>query len=297
MGQATIPVDLTNPGQAFACLGFLEAADTLLGEAEGGFDWSEQSEEAEFCLSAGGIDNPVDAVLTFLAEAEIVVICPAGVEGPWPDNAESTQTFPAPANTLKKSDGKGFTASALPIRLQRDSDSVPISHWLERASLNPLKLFAGQQVGARLAANMLIGDPSKKGAEGFRDIYSGLKATNFQDPFNATCPVGGRFGFDARGSWDAMRIGTSLDQQGALVKIAPHVEVLAAIGLENTRPISLSAYQIRYAVWTGLLPITLCRAALFAPDAFLPGGKYRFFRTHLGEDKQYKKLFFAEGED
>lgn len=38
MTEASIPVDLLNPGQVFACIGFLEAADVLLGEAMGVFD-------------------------------------------------------------------------------------------------------------------------------------------------------------------------------------------------------------------------------------------------------------------
>ena len=33
MSEAFIPVDLYNPGQVFACLGFMEAADILLGGA------------------------------------------------------------------------------------------------------------------------------------------------------------------------------------------------------------------------------------------------------------------------
>ena len=33
MAEERIPVDLTNPGHVFACLGFLEAADVLLGDA------------------------------------------------------------------------------------------------------------------------------------------------------------------------------------------------------------------------------------------------------------------------
>jgi CRISPR-associated protein Csb3 len=41
MTTASIPVDLINPGQVFACLGFLEIADELLGNAEGGFNWSD----------------------------------------------------------------------------------------------------------------------------------------------------------------------------------------------------------------------------------------------------------------
>src|SRR6266568_4243039 len=44
MAEARIPIDLFNPGQVFACLGFLEAADTLLGDARGGFDWSNESD-------------------------------------------------------------------------------------------------------------------------------------------------------------------------------------------------------------------------------------------------------------
>ena len=38
MAVTDIPVDLLNPGQVFACLGFLEAADTLLGDAQGRFE-------------------------------------------------------------------------------------------------------------------------------------------------------------------------------------------------------------------------------------------------------------------
>src|ERR1700751_5295076 len=69
MGEHTIPVNLYNPGQVFASLGFLEAADLLLGNAEGGFDWSDP-DNVIFKLNADGDVNPVAAVLEFLAEAE-----------------------------------------------------------------------------------------------------------------------------------------------------------------------------------------------------------------------------------
>ena len=32
MAEASIPTDLFNPGQVFACMGFLEAADVLIGD-------------------------------------------------------------------------------------------------------------------------------------------------------------------------------------------------------------------------------------------------------------------------
>ena len=69
MAEASIPVDLFNPGQVFACLGFLEAADVLLGDAEGGFDWRNE-EQATFTLGAGGERDPIETVLEFLAQAE-----------------------------------------------------------------------------------------------------------------------------------------------------------------------------------------------------------------------------------
>ena len=59
MADATIPVDLFNPGQVFACLGIVEAADILLGDAAGVFSWD--AGETSFHVSAQGGENPVAA--------------------------------------------------------------------------------------------------------------------------------------------------------------------------------------------------------------------------------------------
>lgn len=69
MAQASIPVDLFNPGQVFACVGFLEAAAVLLGDARGGFEWSHASDC--FRLDTRGEENPVSVVLEFLMTAEV----------------------------------------------------------------------------------------------------------------------------------------------------------------------------------------------------------------------------------
>jgi CRISPR-associated protein Csx14 len=181
--------------------------------------------------------------------------------------------------------------------LQRGKDFVQISHWIKGDGRQPFKLFAGNQVGAQLVTNMLYGDPKERVSKGFKDLFRGFDRRALQDPFSEVCAVGGRFGFDARGGWDALRIGTSLDKQSIMLKIAPHVELLAAIGLENARPSFLSTYEIRYATWGGVLPVALSRVALAAPHTFLPKDRFRFFRAHLGDDKQYKKCFFAELEE
>ena len=77
MSEASIPVDIFNPGQVFACLGFLEAADVLLGDAEGRFDWS-GAPDARFLLKANGGENPLERVLTFVEKAEFTQCEPVG---------------------------------------------------------------------------------------------------------------------------------------------------------------------------------------------------------------------------
>jgi CRISPR-associated protein Csx14 len=295
MAEHTIPVDLFNPGQVFACLGFLEAADALLGEAEGGFDWSGEG-DVRFALRAGGGGNPFEAVLRFLAEAEVQVVCPLGVDGPWPPGARFRDEFPAPLRKLLKSDKKGYTASALPVVITVGDKSLPVTNWLEGDGRDVLKLFAGKQIGSQLASNMLKGDPRKPGTVGHRQLFAQIRATGCADPFGEVGPVGGRFGYDARGAWDAIRVGTSLDAQGVFVNVSPCVEMLSAIGLEHARPLFPSTYEIRYAAWGALLPLTLARVALTPHAAFLPRRQRRVFRGHLGDDQQYKKCFPAQEE-
>jgi CRISPR-associated protein Csb3 len=77
MAESSIPVDLFNPGQVFACLGFVEAAEVLCGDADGVFDWSDSS-NVRFLLRADGTESPVKRVLQFLSEAEVVAECPFG---------------------------------------------------------------------------------------------------------------------------------------------------------------------------------------------------------------------------
>ena len=74
MTAASIPVDLANPGQVFACLGFVEAADVLLGNAEGGFDWDAGG--ARFLFAADGEEDPAVRVLRFLEEATVTALAP-----------------------------------------------------------------------------------------------------------------------------------------------------------------------------------------------------------------------------
>jgi CRISPR-associated protein Csx14 len=289
MAESVVPVDLFNPGQVFACLGFMELADALLGDVEAGFDWSD-SQQAKFCLSAAGEKNPFEAVLNFLKAAAVKPVRPAGVDGEWPQDAVEAVEFPAPLSELRDSSGKKFTASALPILLESEGRKFNVSNWLEGDRREALKLFAGQQVAAKLMANVLFGDATKRGTVGLRQL-----SPQPDKPFK-TAPVGGRFGYDSNGAWDALNAGFSIDEQGMTLLVSPAVEALAAIGLEHTRPEFISTYEIRYAVWQGKVPVSLARAVFTQPHGLMPRGHFRCFRSHLGDDKQYKKCFPANEE-
>lgn len=286
MAESKIPVDLFNPGQVFACLGFMELADVLVGDAGAGFDWSDKA-KTEFCLSAAGEKNPFEAVLDFLKTATVKPLRPVGVDGPWPQDAAEAALFPVPLSELQDSTGKKLTASALPILMETDEQNFIVSNWLKGDRREALKLFAGQQVATKLMKNVLDGDATKPGTIGVKQL-----APRPDDPFK-TGPVGGRFGYDSRGAWDAINTGSSLDEQGTTLLVSPVVEALAAIGLEHTRPEFLSTYEIRYAVWQGKMPISLARVLLTRPYGLMPHGQYRCFQCNLGNDKQYKKCFPA----
>lgn len=290
MAHASIPVDLFNPGQAFACMGFLEAADVLLGHAEGGFHWTNES-EARFDLRAGGTESPVDVVLEFLITAQRERLAPEGYADPPPTKSQSkkkgskqpvnneandptgdgpvrlVETFPAPeADRL-----------ALPLRFKRDGHDLDVTHWCDASSRNSFKLFAGQQRSAAIARQMLA-------AVG--ELRNGRRGELIGDPLGPTVPLGGSsFKFDARKAWTAIDAGYSPDEQTHAVEASPVVEILAAIGLEHARPDEFETREVRYGVWKGLVPPLLARPALGGSRVGVPIRIFRFTLDLAGKNK------------
>jgi CRISPR-associated protein Csx14 len=285
MAQASIPVDLFNPGQVFACMGFLEAADVLLGHAEGGFDWAKES-EARFEVRAGGTASPVDAVLEFLIKAQRERLAPEGYADPQPANNDANDSksdgllclvaaFPAPeADRL-----------ALPLRFKRDGHELDVSHWCDESSRNSFKLFAGQQRSAAIASQMQAA---------MRELWENHQSDLLSDPLGLTVPLGGSsFKFDARKAWTAIDAGYSPDEQSQRVEASPVVEMLAAIGLEHARPDEFETREVRYGAWTGLLPAALARPALGGARVGVP---IRIFRFTLDLAGKNKVVTFAQEE-
>ncbi len=121
-----------------ACLGFLEAAEILLGGAEGGFDWSDEP-EVRFSLRAMGDQNPFAVVLGYLADAEIRSYAP-----------DTSDTFPSPTTERM----------AHPIRLygsvNEKQQCIDLDHWADGSSRNAFRLYSGNRSAADIARAMLL---------------------------------------------------------------------------------------------------------------------------------------------
>ena len=272
MAEASIPVDLANPGQVFACLGFLEAADTLLGEARGGFDWRDPA-DVRFRLAARSGDGPVAHVLRFLDEATVTSLAPAA-------SPHSTDKWKIATG---KDDSRVFPfrdsgPDVLPALLSDGTGrDIVIDHWGDQgpARRDRVKFWAGAggYPGVGLARDAL-------------DLIRGRAADHVDDPFALSAEQSSSFRFDWRRDYVPIDAGFSPNaHDDVIMRGYPIVELLAAIGLTHARPLRRERLEYRYGV-AGLAgealydPIFL-RAALGVEKTLFPGMPFRLFTMYL----------------
>lgn len=122
MAQAAIPVDLRNPGQVFACLGLMEAIEILTGEpCEGRFSYTDSETHTRFEMSAAGECSPIETVVRFLSNSEVVAIAPRGSglsTEKWSIRTEVGLSFPGPIPD---------SPATLPARLRWGGTELPMT--------------------------------------------------------------------------------------------------------------------------------------------------------------------------
>lgn len=313
MSTASIPVDLLNPGQVFACLGFLEAADVLVGDAEGGFKWEPEG-VSKFILCTKGADNPFETVLEFLAEADLKPWAPIGyVDSSAKKRSARSESDALEDNGADECVGEGdqpvlelaptFVARkaermALPIKLcGRNGTVVELGHWADGSSRKSFKLYAGNRSAAGISTAMLKGVRKKPTAKqkakgelgdlktkGIMQLWAEDRTALVKAPFDVLTPMGGSFKFDPRGAWTPIDVGYSPDKQEHAIQASPVVEFLAAWGLEHARP-EFDTRQVRYAVWGVNVPPMLARAALGGSLTSVPLRRFRFELDLSGKNK------------
>ena len=279
MADAIIPVDLRNPGQVFACLGLMEAAEILIGPAEGGYDWTGRETRVTFHLSVDGPADPVLEVVRFLAGAEVKALAPAGSGLAAKEPGVATLTVEGDVFPCPRPD----TPSALPALLVgADGVTIPLGHWADgpASGRDNLKFWAG--------AGGYSGAALTRDALELVRLDGNAQTEAARDPFTLSAPQSSSFRFDWRRDYTALDVGFSPNEHGAIRMVGyPLVELLAAIGLEHARPQRSDPrdkLSYRYAVSNARLPTLLVRAVLGGRpvDGRIMGFPVRHFAMRLG---------------
>jgi CRISPR-associated protein Csb3 len=274
MATATIPVDLRNPGQVFACLGFMEAAEILCAPCVGRFGYRASEMQTTFTLKTDDSNDPFATVLCFLAHADAKAIVPKG---------SGLSTTKWKVETIEQEDAEfpcrePDSPAALPIVLTNGKWSIPVDHWADGPSSgrDNVKFWAGSggYPGAALARDALqivrgLGDNTLAAAAG--------------DPFSVLAPQSSSFRFDWRRDYIPLDSGFSPNEHTAMTMVGyPLVELLAAIGLQHARPARPDRRDklvYRYGVSNAEMPMVFARAVLGAEGLGFP---IRVFRMRLG---------------
>lgn len=234
MRDTSIPVDLFNPGQVFACLGFMEATLRLCGEAQAGFDWSVPA-NARFRLSGARTDNPFADVLGFLARANIRSVAPYGSKNETTKWSIETQRlkpgapfpFPSPSSP-----------ATLPAELYDATSTLRIDSWGDTTRRDNVKFWGGSAgyPGVGLVRDALA-------------LARPYLADAAEDPFAVSAPQSSSFRFDWRRDYIPIDAGFSLNVHSHITPRGyPVVELLAALGLAHARPTRQTKLLYRYAV-------------------------------------------------
>jgi CRISPR-associated protein Csb3 len=272
MAEASIPVDLFNPGQVFACLGLMEAAEILCGPCEGKFDYKKSASAATFVLHADGSQDAVSEILRFLVRAEAKAVAPLGSvlsAKKWDVETVQREDVIFPCELPD-------SPAALPMILSDGECSIPIEHWADGSNRDNVKFWAGAAgyPGAALARDAL----NLVRALGDNELGAAVA-----DPFNVSAAQSSSFRFDWRRDYIPLDAGFSPNEHGGIEMVGyPFVELLAAIGMQNARPARVNTRNrlaYRYGVSSAMLPTVFARAVLGGEGLGFP---IRLFRMRLG---------------
>ena len=290
--QVSVPVDLLNPGQVFACIGLAELTECLNGSATGGFDWSDP-EQTRFWVKSPDDADPVAEAIDFLAQAEVAGEAPPRAPGR-PDAVDAgTETLEQEWKVYgQRLEGDVYPIPApnslatWPALLLREGERWKvIDHWGDGAGRDKVKFWAG---GKGIPGARLLQDAMSLIRGGAR--ASGGRAQLTEDPFGFAKAQSSSLRFDWRRDYVPIDAGFSLNEhKNSITAVGyPLVEVLAAIGLSHARPIRpdrrdklLYRYGVVGLADDELAPLPALRAGLGSPSTLTLPFPFRSFRMDL----------------
>jgi hypothetical protein len=246
----SIPVDLTNPGQFFACCGLLELADRLWPGAEGWFD------DTRFSITSTDSACGIAPLLRAFAAAEVDLI-----------------------------DAADTAASPLRLRLS-NAKPMRLDWWQDVDTRGKyLKTWAGRQSGPQIfklmkcAAGNASSEVPLNYSDTVFDTAGGKAKKKTLSPFY----------FDARRMGNTLDAGFSADEQQMSVREFPAVEALALVGLQRFRPFedpSRPRY-FTYRVWRQPLAPLVASSAISGSVDIPEVQHFRFSKPSRGGEYAY----------
>ena len=259
----TVNVDVTNPGQFFACCGLLELADRLCPGAEGWFG----KDEREFHMTCG-------STLRDLLEM-LVLHPPTALERLECNNLEVAPII-AP---LAFSFGSGSTSGLI---LDAWTRIAVLKGVAQVISNPPWNFWSGQQTSMRIWSGLR------------RELIAQLEhltSDKLAYLFSQRLFQKGRFGFDPGPAWNALDVGFSPNEHSLEVESSPATELLAVIGLQRFRPVMNNDRDgFDYFIWHSPYTPPVAAAAMAGAIWNRQTLRYRASVTTRG---QYAALDFA----
>jgi len=278
--QITVEVDVTNPGQFFACCGLLELASRLWTGVEGYFHHS----RPDFRIF-GDRDAPVklETLVAKLRECHISGLSDAEQKERESLDAESRsgQELPPGKEDRRKLLGnkarKGEIQIGTPFQFG-------LNWWQDSDDSTSPKTWAGQQEMSKIASASQNAIPTS--------IDAAL--LNHGDVLRAEKKKVEPFYFDARRFTNALDTGFSLDVQNVETIAHPAVELLCLIGLQRFRPMaSTHKWNFEYQTWTHPLGAPVAGAVASCAVRVSGSRRYRFAFNFRDARKRYKAFGFA----
>lgn len=267
-----VNVDVTNPGQFFACCGLLELADRLWPGAEGWF------EEGVFCVSCEGT---LKALIETFSQASIRSSLTS-------DQLTRLGTLLSAAkNKLTKSDLSEKADLQGKWKIERLFIPEPFDLWLDwwrddHGNRTEMKTWAAKQMVAGMAKDM-----------------QSLIVRRFQtSPYDLDCLSNYEqddslaFNFDSglSGAGAARDAGFSTDTLGLKANYCPLLELMAFVGLQRFKPaqIDVGTDEYTYSAWGFPAEVSIASAAASA-HILTPSCRTYVFR--LFSRSKYLKAF------
>ena len=287
-----IKVDITNPGQFFACCGLFELAHRLWPGVEGYFD----TQAGMFIFPCKSQENGIE-LLKKLRE------CP--LEGLSDAERQELKSLETRKQELKKQkkkldpqEEKRRKALGDKARSGRLTLGEPFSlllDWWQTEDETTPKTWAGKQEIHKIAraAQKALSPAVINNPEDILDYACVLRSTweyvKKSDENKKVAP----FYFDARSFVHSLDTGFSLDVQELELMAYPAVELLALVGLQRFRP-AAQGQDFDYWIWTHPMPALVASAIACGAASAEASIRYRF-RLRFRDDRgRYKAFEYAQ---